>query len=90
MLLSNYWCLTGINFCLAADVLYDLGSGLEVLSPLCPHLFFEMAGLGNFAKVDVYVHTKILIFYMRTCTNTYDGPLPCPHLHLLFLKVLLC
>ncbi|KAJ1397828.1 Root UVB sensitive family, partial [Sesbania bispinosa] len=33
-----------------ADVLYDLGTGLEVLSPLCPHLFFEMAGLGNFAK----------------------------------------
>ncbi|KAL5059692.1 hypothetical protein RYX36_031296 [Vicia faba] len=35
---------------LLADVLYDLGMGLEVLSPLCPHLFLEMAGLGNFAK----------------------------------------
>ncbi|XP_014627658.1 protein root UVB sensitive 2, chloroplastic isoform X1 [Glycine max] len=34
----------------AADVLYDIGIGLEVLSPLCPHLFLEMAGLGNFAK----------------------------------------
>ncbi|KAJ9169609.1 hypothetical protein P3X46_017778 [Hevea brasiliensis] len=33
-----------------ADVLYDLGTGLEVLSPLCPHLFLEVAGLGNFAK----------------------------------------
>ncbi|XP_015868094.2 protein root UVB sensitive 2, chloroplastic isoform X1 [Ziziphus jujuba] len=33
-----------------ADILYDLGTGLEVLSPLCPHLFLEMAGLGNFAK----------------------------------------
>ncbi|KAG2675126.1 hypothetical protein I3760_13G170800 [Carya illinoinensis] len=33
-----------------ADVLYDLGTGLEVLSPLCPHLFLEIAGLGNFAK----------------------------------------
>ncbi|KAK1355771.1 protein root UVB sensitive 2, chloroplastic [Heracleum sosnowskyi] len=33
-----------------ADVLYDLGTGLEVLSPLCPQLFLEMAGLGNFAK----------------------------------------
>ncbi|KAA8543365.1 hypothetical protein F0562_021140 [Nyssa sinensis] len=33
-----------------ADVLYDLGTGLEVLSPLCPHLFLEMAGIGNFAK----------------------------------------
>ncbi|KAL2510862.1 Protein root UVB sensitive 2 [Abeliophyllum distichum] len=33
-----------------ADVFYDLGTGLEVLSPLCPHLFLELAGLGNFAK----------------------------------------
>ncbi|KAF2286818.1 hypothetical protein GH714_030627 [Hevea brasiliensis] len=33
-----------------ADVLYDLGTGLEVLSPLCPHLFLQVAGLGNFAK----------------------------------------
>ncbi|XVE77915.1 hypothetical protein DITRI_Ditri13aG0102400 [Diplodiscus trichospermus] len=33
-----------------ADVLYDVGTGLEVLSPLCPHLFLEVAGLGNFAK----------------------------------------
>ncbi|XP_010262319.1 PREDICTED: protein root UVB sensitive 2, chloroplastic isoform X2 [Nelumbo nucifera] len=36
--------------CKLADVLYDLGTGLEVLSPLCPQLFLEMAGLGNFAK----------------------------------------
>ncbi|XP_047151389.1 protein root UVB sensitive 2, chloroplastic-like isoform X2 [Vigna umbellata] len=35
---------------LLADVLYDIGIGLEVLSPLCPHLFLEVAGLGNFAK----------------------------------------
>ncbi|EYU46458.1 hypothetical protein ABFS82_04G041000 [Erythranthe guttata] len=35
---------------LLADVLYDFGTGLEVISPLCPHLFLEMAGLGNFAK----------------------------------------
>ncbi|CAN0886101.1 Protein root UVB sensitive 2, chloroplastic [Linum grandiflorum] len=33
-----------------ADLLYDLGSGLEVISPLCPSLFLEVAGLGNFAK----------------------------------------
>ncbi|PKA65088.1 glutamate N-acetyltransferase / amino-acid N-acetyltransferase [Apostasia shenzhenica] len=33
-----------------ADALYDLGTGLEVLSPLCPQLFLELAGLGNFAK----------------------------------------
>ncbi|KAK7284115.1 hypothetical protein RJT34_18854 [Clitoria ternatea] len=35
---------------LLADVLYDIGTGLEVLSPLCPNLFLEMAGLGNFMK----------------------------------------
>ncbi|KAI3741943.1 hypothetical protein L1987_59622 [Smallanthus sonchifolius] len=33
-----------------ADVLYDLGTGLEILSPLYPSLFLETAGLGNFAK----------------------------------------
>ncbi|MFS7930555.1 putative Root UVB sensitive family [Helianthus anomalus] len=33
-----------------ADVLYDLGTGLEIFSPLCPPLFLETAGLGNFAK----------------------------------------
>ncbi|EPS59648.1 hypothetical protein M569_15155 [Genlisea aurea] len=33
-----------------ADILYDVGAGLEVVSPLCPHLFLEVAGLGNFAK----------------------------------------
>ncbi|KAL5215894.1 hypothetical protein ABZP36_007295 [Zizania latifolia] len=33
-----------------ADVLYDFGTALEVLSPLCPQLFLEVAGLGNFAK----------------------------------------
>ncbi|CAI9265545.1 unnamed protein product [Lactuca saligna] len=33
-----------------ADMLYDFGTGLEVLSPLCPQLFLEMAGLGNFSK----------------------------------------
>lgn len=38
----------------AADALYDLGAGLEIVSPLCPHLFLEMAGLGNFAKVNFF------------------------------------
>ncbi|TVU00429.1 hypothetical protein EJB05_54139, partial [Eragrostis curvula] len=33
-----------------ADVLYDLGTALDVISPLCPQLFLEVAGLGNFAK----------------------------------------
>lgn len=41
-----------LAFYTAADVLYDLGTGLEVMSPLCPHLFLEVAGLGNFAKVS--------------------------------------
>jgi len=38
----------------AADALYDIGTGLEVLSPLCPHFFLEMAGLGNFSKVYMF------------------------------------
>ncbi|RLM65430.1 protein root UVB sensitive 2, chloroplastic [Panicum miliaceum] len=33
-----------------ADVLYDFGTALEFVSPLCPQLFLEVAGLGNFAK----------------------------------------
>lgn len=45
-------CLKVMNLVLAADFLYDFGTGLEVISPLCPHLFLEMAGLGNFAKVS--------------------------------------
>ncbi|KAK4492455.1 hypothetical protein RD792_003264 [Penstemon davidsonii] len=44
---------------LLADVLYDLGTGLEVLSPLCPHLFLEMAGLGNFAKGMAVVAARV-------------------------------
>ncbi|KAG6785799.1 hypothetical protein POTOM_007383 [Populus tomentosa] len=53
----NHWRIRGVGWGLtwrglftAADVLYDLGTGLEVLSPLCPHLFLEVAGPGNFAK----------------------------------------
>lgn len=49
--LTQIGCLTRNALHLAADALYDLGTGLEVLSPLCPQLFLEMAGLGNFAKV---------------------------------------
>lgn len=50
----TYKCLTRKTSYLAADILYDLGTGLEVLSPLCPSLFLEMAGLGNFAKVCAF------------------------------------
>ncbi|RLM66183.1 protein root UVB sensitive 2, chloroplastic [Panicum miliaceum] len=35
-----------------ADVLYDFGTALEFVSPLCPQLFLEVAGLGNFAKQE--------------------------------------
>lgn len=35
---------------LFADVLYDLGTGLEIVSPLCPHFFLEVAGVANLAK----------------------------------------
>ncbi|KAL6210698.1 hypothetical protein ACLB2K_015930 [Fragaria x ananassa] len=53
------WRILGLYFspsfvmrtiCVRSDVLYDLGTGLEVLSPLCPQLFLQVAGLGNFAK----------------------------------------
>eukprot|EP01018_Ginkgo_biloba_P005628 Gb_08952 [translate_table: standard] len=33
-----------------ADLLYDIGTGLEVFSPIFPQFFLEMAGLGNLAK----------------------------------------
>ncbi|KAM3388403.1 hypothetical protein ACQJBY_010899 [Aegilops geniculata] len=36
-----------------ADVLYDFGTALDFISPLCPQLFLEVAGLGNFAKVRI-------------------------------------
>eukprot|EP00249_Psilotum_nudum_P018145 c26660_g1_i1 orf=127-1488(+) len=33
-----------------ADCLYDLGAGLEVIAPLCPQWFLEVAGIANLAK----------------------------------------
>ncbi|BBN01660.1 hypothetical protein MPTK1_2g09220 [Marchantia polymorpha subsp. ruderalis] len=33
-----------------ADVMYDVGAGLEVISPLCPQHFLTVAGLANMAK----------------------------------------
>ncbi|KAF7140878.1 hypothetical protein RHSIM_Rhsim06G0095600 [Rhododendron simsii] len=41
-----------------ADMLDGLGTGLEVLYPLCPHLFLEMAGLGNFRDYDELNNVK--------------------------------
>jgi len=43
-------------------VLYDLGTGLEVLSPLCPQFFLEMAGIGNLAKVHTFIEFLKLIY----------------------------
>lgn len=34
-----------------ADVMYDIGAGLEVISPLCPQQFLPVAGMANLAKV---------------------------------------
>lgn len=34
-----------------ADVMYDIGAGLEVASPLCPQHFLPVAGMANLAKV---------------------------------------
>lgn len=45
-------------------MLYDVGMGLEVLSPLCPHLFLEMAGLGNFAKVYFFIEFFDKLLYV--------------------------
>ncbi|CAM6090678.1 unnamed protein product [Calypogeia fissa] len=33
-----------------ADAMYDIGAGLEVISPLCPQHFLSVAGLANMAK----------------------------------------
>ncbi|KAG0616528.1 hypothetical protein M758_5G122700 [Ceratodon purpureus] len=33
-----------------ADFMYDVGAGLEVISPLCPHQFLPVAGMANLAK----------------------------------------
>lgn len=33
-----------------ADGMYDIGAGLEVISPLCPQHFLGVAGLANMAK----------------------------------------
>ncbi|KAL3677974.1 hypothetical protein R1sor_020930 [Riccia sorocarpa] len=33
-----------------ADVMYDVGAGLEVISPLCPQHFLTVGGLANMAK----------------------------------------
>lgn len=52
----------------SADALYDLGTGLDVLSPLCPQLFLELAGLGNFAKVYFFVQIVFVLSSLFICT----------------------
>lgn len=56
----------------AADVLYDFGTGLEIISPLCPQLFLEMAGLGNFAKVGSLLAHFVPMVYSVACME-YDS-----------------
>jgi hypothetical protein len=38
-----------------ADVMYDIGGGLEVVSPLCPQHFLPVAGIANLAKVSLFL-----------------------------------
>jgi hypothetical protein len=33
--------------------MYDIGAGLEVISPLCPQNFLLVGGLANMAKVNL-------------------------------------
>jgi hypothetical protein len=68
---------------LTADVLYDLGTALEVVSPLCPQLFLEVAGLGNFAKVafltgiapfrlqNIDIYNLLFLFCMHSCVLVF-------------------
>jgi hypothetical protein len=37
-----------------ADVMYDIGACLEVVSPLCPQHFLPVAGIANLAKVNLF------------------------------------
>lgn len=39
-----------------ADFMYDVGAGLEVISPLCPQHFLPVAGMANLAKVHIVIH----------------------------------
>lgn len=55
-------------------MLYDLGTGLEVLSPLCPQLFLQVAGLGNFAKVLFFIqmHTSVYSLCLLNPPLSFD------------------
>jgi hypothetical protein len=46
-----------------ADVMYDIGGGLEVVSPLCPQHFLPVAGVANLAKV-FYIHAAFLLLLL--------------------------
>nr|KAJ0197598.1 hypothetical protein LSAT_V11C700369300 [Lactuca sativa] len=48
-----------------ADVLYDLGTGLEIISPLCPQLFLETAGLGIFSKLQEQQDYQIILHLQK-------------------------
>lgn len=69
LLISSVSTVNRNSFGFSADVLYDFGTGLELLSPLCPHLFLELAGLGNFAKVYISSSSSFLI--MQNALNLF-------------------
>ncbi|KAH9298670.1 hypothetical protein KI387_030352, partial [Taxus chinensis] len=50
-----------------ADLLYDIGTGLEVLSPVCPQFFLEMASLANFAKGMAVVAARATRLPIYSC-----------------------
>jgi hypothetical protein len=44
--------------------MYDIGGGLEVVSPLCPQHFLPVAGVANLAKVCFSrCFTSMLLFF---------------------------
>ena len=45
-----------------ADLMYDVGAGLEVISPLCPQQFLPVAGMANLAKVCTIFPMLYFIF----------------------------
>lgn len=49
-----------------ADLMYDIGAGLEVISPLCPQQFLPVAGMANLAKVcSVFSVPSLLLLLWR-------------------------
>lgn len=47
-----------------ADFMYDIGAGLEVISPLCPQQFLPVAGMANLAKVCTLCFAILSLIYV--------------------------